>query len=251
VSIDRPPHQAAVYPPSSPTAALDLTILAHHAELLRTLTPGIIHQLASAGQGLLAARTSPKALDEVTRRLNKVHGVISALAGDLPIGEADERGDAIACVERVLAEVEQWQSCQITLPRPRVTFEINAALPDSHIRPEHLRDALAAIITNAKEAMVGQAAGEIRVSTALQPPWIVITVADDGPGFMPQALARIFEPYHTTKAPDQHLGLGLAVARQLLRHAGGDVRLTRSERPHTTLELTVPIRRPERVLGGH
>src|SRR5512144_2695068 len=165
VSIDRPPHQPAVSPPSSATEALDLAILAHHAELLRTLAPGIIHQLASAGQGLIAARSSPKALDEVTRRLGKVHGVIATLAGELPLGEG-EWGDPIACVERALVDVDLWQSCQITLPRPRVVFE-TAALPDARIRPEHLREALAAVITNAKEAMVGQAAGEIRVSTGL------------------------------------------------------------------------------------
>lgn len=249
MSIDRPPHEAAVHPPSSPAEALDLSILAHHAELLRTLTPGMIHQLASAGQGLLAARSSPKALEEVTRRLNKVHGVIATLAGELAIGAAADHGDPIACVERVLAEVETWQSCQITLPRPRVVFAIGTALPDARIRPEHLREALAAVITNAKEAMVGQPTGEIRVSTALEPRWILITVADDGPGFLRQALARIFEPYSSTKAPGEHLGLGLAVARQLLRHAGGDIRLTHAERP-TTFELTVPIRRPDRVLGA-
>jgi C4-dicarboxylate-specific signal transduction histidine kinase len=241
VSIDRPLHQAAVSPPSAPTEPLDLVILAHRTELLRTLTPGIIHQLASAGQGLLAARSSPKALEEVTRRLNKVHGVLSALAAELAIGEGAERGSPSASIEHVLGEVDLLQSCQITLPRARLEFVTSAPLPPGHIRPEHLRDALAAIITNAKEAMVGLEAGEIRVSTALKPPWITITVANDGPGFSRRALDRAFEPCNTTKTSGGHLGLGLAVARQMLRHAGGDVRVTHSERP-TTVELTIPVR---------
>ena len=241
MSIDRPLHQAAVGPPSSSTEPLDLAILAHRAELLHTLAPGIIHQLASASQGLLAARSSPKALDDVARRLTKVHAVLSTLAGEVAIGGGGEHDSPSASIEHVLGEVDLWQSCQITLPRARLEFAPSAPLPPGHIRPEHLRDALAAIITNAKEAMVGLEAGEIRVSTALEPPWITITVADDGPGFSRGALDRAFEPHPTTKTSGGHLGLGLVVARQMLRHAGGDVRVTHSERP-TTVELTIPVR---------
>ena len=48
-----------------------------------------------------------------------------------------------------------------------------------------------------------------------------ITVSDGGPGMTPDILSRACEPFFTTKAPGQGLGLGLFLARTLVEHLGG------------------------------
>ncbi|MGH7729717.1 MAG: sensor histidine kinase [Candidatus Eiseniibacteriota bacterium] len=226
---------------SSDAGPLELRILALRAELLQTLTPGIMHHLANAGQGLEAAESFPKALEQVALRLEKARRVVGTLVDDLA---ADE--EAGASVDEILAEVEAWQSCQITLPRVRVVFDPHPPLPAARIRADYLRDALAAIVTNAKEAMAGTPAGEIHVAAAADSEWITITVIDEGPGINLTALARLFEPFNSTKTGGSHLGLGLSVARELLMRAGGDLSVSTSEeQPHTSIRMRIPIAPPE------
>jgi C4-dicarboxylate-specific signal transduction histidine kinase len=230
----------ARFPGSPPQGDPGLNILAHHAELLRTLAPGLIHQVANAGQGVIAARTSPVALEAVARRLSDLQEVLSSLTQDLGV---DDRADApvATCIDRILAETELWQGMQLGLPHARIVFEARPPLLSARIRPGHLRDALVAIVTNAKEAMAGQDSPEVRVAVTARGGRTVITVADAGPGFAPEALDRLFEPFNTTKDRSRHLGLGLAVARELVRRADGEIRVLVSEHaPRTRVELDLP-----------
>jgi len=168
----------------------------------------------------------------------EVESESDAAAGD-PAGS----GDPSASIEEILDEVEAWQSCQITLPRVRVVFDPHPPLPMARIRPDHLRDALAAIVTNAKEAMAGTLAGEVHVAAEANSKWITITVMDEGPGINVTTLARLFEPYNSTKTRGSHLGLGLSVARELLMRAGGDLGISTSEaQPRTCIRMRIPIR---------
>ena len=48
-----------------------------------------------------------------------------------------------------------------------------------------------------------------------------LTVADNGPGFEPQVLSRVFEPYVTTKA--MGTGLGLAIVKKIVEEHGGRI----------------------------
>jgi signal transduction histidine kinase len=50
---------------------------------------------------------------------------------------------------------------------------------------------------------------------------VTIEIRDTGPGFPPDVLPRIFDPFFTTKGEGS--GLGLAMARRILRGHGGDV----------------------------
>ncbi len=62
---------------------------------------------------------------------------------------------------------------------------------------------------------------------------IVVTITDDGPGFAPEILANLGEPYVTTRATDRRakidettgLGLGLFIAKTLLERSGAIVRI--------------------------
>ena len=49
--------------------------------------------------------------------------------------------------------------------------------------------------------------------------WVVVEVADTGPGLAPEVLEQLFQPYFTTKA--RGTGLGLVVARSIAEEHGG------------------------------
>jgi two-component system sensor histidine kinase HydH len=73
------------------------------------------------------------------------------------------------------------------------------------------------LVTNAAEAL--EQPGRIVVRTAAQGSELHIDVADDGPGIADDDVARVFEPFYTTKASGTGLGLAMA-ARIAEAHAG-------------------------------
>lgn len=92
-----------------------------------------------------------------------------------------------------------------------------------------LDQALRCLVSNAVQ---NTSNGLIRIRARMQSEtgseWLVLDVIDNGAGVDPARHAALFEPLPKDRAAGG-LGLGLAVARQLMRHMGGDALLVRSE----------------------
>ncbi len=73
------------------------------------------------------------------------------------------------------------------------------------------------LLRNASEA--APASGTIAFTVAAQNGEVLLEVRDDGPGFSPEARARLFEPFFTTKL--QGTGLGLAICQRIAQQHGG------------------------------
>jgi len=52
----------------------------------------------------------------------------------------------------------------------------------------------------------------------------LIRVSDSGTGIQADTLARLFEPFYSTKPPGEGLGLGLAISSDIVREFGGTLR---------------------------
>lgn len=75
---------------------------------------------------------------------------------------------------------------------------------------------------------------------------IRISIEDDGPGFSAEVLAKLGEPYVTTRGPDRRakseeggLGLGLFIAKTLLERSGGAVTMSNNEPPGSGARVAV------------
>jgi two-component system sensor histidine kinase RegB len=67
---------------------------------------------------------------------------------------------------------------------------------------------------------------------------ITITVSDDGPGFAPQLLDRIGEPYISTRVDSgEHMGLGLFIAQTLLETTGAVLKFSNRPQGGARVEL--------------
>lgn len=77
---------------------------------------------------------------------------------------------------------------------------------------------LANLLDNARQAAL---AGPVALSLTHDDEWAWITITDSGPGFPPEALARLYEPFFTTKPGGNGLGLGSALA--IAQAHGGDI----------------------------
>lgn len=105
--------------------------------------------------------------------------------------------------------------------------------------PDQLRQALANLVLNAVQALKGT--GTLTLTTTRSDHSVTATITDSGPGISKQHLSKVFDPFFTTKGQGEGSGLGLTVARRLIRKFGGDVRLESLEGQGTTCIVTLPI----------
>jgi signal transduction histidine kinase len=101
------------------------------------------------------------------------------------------------------------------------------------------RDQLFRVLSNLGRNALQAGATRVEVSARSTGERIVIDVADNGPGLPPRARERLFQPFSGSARPGSS-GLGLAIARELMRAHGGDIRLVRSTGEGSTFELELP-----------
>jgi two-component system, cell cycle sensor histidine kinase and response regulator CckA len=114
-----------------------------------------------------------------------------------------------------------------------------------------LQQILQTLLSNAREAVRGE--GQILVRTEARliqprdawPPeragqWVVIAVEDTGVGMDAATVARIFEPFFSTRRVGQGSGLGLATAYGLARQAGGWIDVESEYGRGTQVSLFLP-----------
>ncbi len=104
-----------------------------------------------------------------------------------------------------------------------------------------LINAIEAVQTGGAGAQGRRGAGEIVLAAAAardaSTPVVQVTVRDTGAGMPPDVLARVFEPYYTTKA--KGTGLGLALVRQTVHNHGGTIAVASEPGAGTTFTITL------------
>ena len=98
------------------------------------------------------------------------------------------------------------------------------------------------LIDNALDAI--GTGGVVTVSAATISGRVTVTVVDDGPGIPPDIQNKIFDPFFTTKPVGQGTGLGLDIARRLVRRHNGEIGLS-SERGRTEFRVSFPAHAPQ------
>ena len=108
--------------------------------------------------------------------------------------------------------------------------------------PAHIEEVMRNLIANGLDA-VGKS-GEVVISYQNLPRrhCAVITVADDGCGMDTETAKRLFEPYYTTKAGGENLGLGLYYCWNVMSAHGGSIRVTSSPGKGSIFTLLFPVR---------
>lgn len=181
---------------------------------------------------------------------------LGALIDRLLTFNALERGKAAVVVEpvdvgAVVRETVEEMEAALQLVGLRMEAELPAGVTVASTDRGALKQALLNLLDNA--AKYARAGGEVKVAVTRGSD-VRVRVADRGPGVERRLGARVFEPFVqggqtlTDKSPG--VGLGLSIARGLLRAAGGDLVLLPSE-AGAVFEIRMPAAAAGRPAAEH
>lgn len=128
-----------------------------------------------------------------------------------------------------------------------IKLELREFLPRIELDSRYVRQALLNLVQNAFAAM--STGGILTITTRLEGNFVLLKVEDTGSGIDSEKLAKIFEPYFTTKATGT--GLGLTTVYKVMKEHGGDIHVTSQLGMGTafTLEFPVPTSQRQALEG--
>jgi two-component system sensor kinase FixL len=102
-----------------------------------------------------------------------------------------------------------------------------------------IQQVLVNLLRNAYEALHANTPGNrnVFVRTSFHGDEVTIDVADNGPGFVDDVAGKLFETFFSTK--DQGMGMGLAIARSIIKEHGGSLRAYRREDGGATFSVNL------------
>ncbi len=216
------------------------------------LAAGVAHEvntpltgIASFTQMLLEgadpADQRTKLLEKIERQTFRAAKIVNGLLHLSRQGgpNANDRGpvDVNAIISDVLGLLEH----QLETGKVKVRRELSASRPVVDGVEHKLQQVFLNMFLNARDAM--PRGGWLSISTRLEGGEAIIDIADTGSGIPSEHLARIYDPFFTTKSIGQGTGLGLSITYGIVREHEGTIAVESHLGQGTRFTLALPLSR--------
>lgn len=161
-----------------------------------------------------------------------------------------ERRDEAVDLREVVRDAELLLERELTKAGARVVTQVAGELPPVPGDRVELQQVLVNLLSNGLHAMEEAVAPlrELTVELACSEEEARVTVRDRGPGIAEADLARLFEPFFTTRIGG--MGMGLAICRSLIEARGGRLTAANHEEGGAVFRFTLPVADPPPAAGG-
>lgn len=174
------------------------------------------HRLLDAGAD--KARIGD-ALDKAAAQALRAGQIIGRLRDFVARGEVEQRP------ERLSKLIEEASALALVGAREqgvRVSFNFDHAVDLVDADKVQVQQVVLNLIRNAIEEMQSSPRRELTITTTPHPPGMaLVTVMDTGPGISEEVMARLFQPFVTTKR--HGMGIGLSISRTIIEAHGGTI----------------------------
>ncbi|TWI49291.1 two-component system C4-dicarboxylate transport sensor histidine kinase DctB [Pseudomonas duriflava] len=217
--------------------AQDEVVQAGKLSALGTMSASISHEL---NQPLAAIRSYAEnaatlldhnRIDDARGNLKLIGELTTRMANIISHLKAYARGARRAPESVVLQDALEDALSLLAARRRGMNVELIRDVPDAPLWVQagetRLRQIINNLLTNALDALIEKGPPRrLWLIASQDEKGVTLILRDNGPGFSAEALARAHEPFFTTKATTQGLGLGLAICDTLLRALGGHLHLS-------------------------
>jgi PAS domain S-box-containing protein len=125
----------------------------------------------------------------------------------------------------------------------KASLDLDPALKEIEADRGRLRQIIHNLLVNAIEALEGASNPELRVATRAvergEMQCAEIVVEDNGPGFRPDVMGQVFDPYVTTKM--KGTGLGLAIVKKIVEEHGGKIEAENARHGGARVRIELPL----------
>lgn len=187
------------------------------------------------------ARLQP-VLDKIIQQTFRASEIANGLLNFSRMGSVDfSRTDVNAVVrDTVLLLEHQMRSGGVAL-----TTELADDLPPIMGNRGKLQQVLVNLVLNAKDALQDKGSGQVKILTRRNDVGAEIYVEDNGGGMPPEVIARIYDPFFTTKANPKEgqrkgTGLGLSVTYGIVQEHAGVIEVNSTVGEGTIFRLEFP-----------
>ncbi|HKL02929.1 MAG TPA: ATP-binding protein, partial [Cryomorphaceae bacterium] len=151
--------------------------------------------------------------------------------------------------EESVKEFDLNEGLQSTLNilQSKITADIKIELNLSEMMPVEclggkINQVFMNVIGNAIDAVQSSKKAEkkISISSKADDEFVYFEITDNGTGMNPETLAKVFEPFYTTKDVGKGTGLGLSISYNIVRSHSGDINVTSELGKGTTFVLKLP-----------
>ncbi len=211
------------------------------------LAAGVAHELNNP-LGVILCYTdllkksidSRQMLDDL-QVIEKQAGACQRIVADL-LNFARSHTSARAQVDlnNLIQEVARMFTTRLRQQKIAFNLVLNESLPSLRLDRDKIRQVLVNLILNALQATPER--GQVTVTTGLLDGGSAeIRVADTGVGIPARDLPHIFDPFYTTKGPDEGTGLGLSLSYSIIREHGGEIDVYSDPGHGTVFTITLPL----------
>ncbi len=217
---------------------------------LATLAAGAAHELSTplstiavVAKELERALAAGSALDDVRlirEQVARCREILDHLAAEAGTSTG-EHALELPLAELIAASLERRRES------PSVRVELDGAGEARVQLPQRaVAQAIGSLIKNAQEASPDGA--EVVLAAERAGEFVRIEVRDRGAGMAPDVLARVGEPFFTTKEPGRGMGLGIFLTRAVIERLGGQLKLDSQPGRGTTATVFLPTSDPAKIL---
>jgi two-component system sporulation sensor kinase A len=174
--------------------------------------------------------------ESILRQCERLRNLVQAvLERSRPREVVPERVWAKELLERSLTALQTRQEASLS----RILVQRDYADPDPAVKgdPSQLERVFSNLLLNAVQAM--PSGGNLYLAVRPVPEGVTLEIGDDGPGLPDEILARIFEPFVTTK--EGGFGLGLWICRSVVEEHGGTIEAVRRSAGGALFRVILPV----------
>lgn len=200
-------------------------------------------------QGRIAEATQNlTALGELVARMGRITTQLKSFARRTPRqdGQTSLPAKRSVCLHDAIGNVCVLLEHRIKTQGVEVVIDVSPAVQVC-CEQDRLEQVLINLASNALDAMNRSSDPLLCFSTRSEDERVWVRVSDTGPPVSDEVLQHLFEPFFSTKAAGEGLGLGLVISSSIVREWGGTLTVSRSE---SATGLTFEFDLPNRIKTG-